>query len=125
MNVEPRDLGATLAGDGGVGILAGCAQAKHAAAAARACRNQALHGGVGQLVEQRGLAVVASLLAGEQTPDLATDGPGDSGNILVAGCGQRVEEQAAIGLSGPHAVDGQSMEVNVERKPRLARLPKR
>ena len=44
-------LRASLAYDRGLGILAGAAQAQHAAASARTRRDQPLHGGIGQMVE--------------------------------------------------------------------------
>jgi hypothetical protein len=51
MHVETGNLRASLAYDCGFGILSGAAQAQYAAASARARRNQALHGGIGQMVE--------------------------------------------------------------------------
>jgi hypothetical protein len=49
--VETSDLRASLAYDCGLGILAGTSQAQYATASARTSRDQALHGGIGQMVE--------------------------------------------------------------------------
>jgi hypothetical protein len=51
VHVEAGDVCAPLADDRGLGILAGASQAQHTAASARTCRDQALHGGIGQMVE--------------------------------------------------------------------------
>jgi hypothetical protein len=50
-NVETGDLRASLAYDCGLGILAGTSQTQYAAASARTRRDQALHGGMSQMVE--------------------------------------------------------------------------
>ncbi len=51
VHIETRDLRASLAYDCGLGILAATSQTQHAAASARPRRDQALHGGIGQMVE--------------------------------------------------------------------------
>ena len=51
MHIETGDLRASLAYDRGLGILAGTSQTQYAATSARTSRDQALHGGIGQMVE--------------------------------------------------------------------------
>jgi hypothetical protein len=53
VNIETGDLRTSLAYDCSLGILAGASQAQYAAASARARRNQALHGGIGQMVKRQ------------------------------------------------------------------------
>jgi hypothetical protein len=58
MHIETGDLRASLAYDCGLGILAGASQAQYATASARTRRDQALHGGIGQMVEGQLLVLV-------------------------------------------------------------------
>ncbi len=51
VEVETGNLGAPLAYDRGLGILASAAQAQYTTASARTRRDQTLHGGIGQAVE--------------------------------------------------------------------------
>ena len=52
VDVEPADLGATLAGDGRLGVFAGSRQAEQPATAMGSGRDQTLHGSVRQGIEQ-------------------------------------------------------------------------
>jgi hypothetical protein len=58
MHVEPGDLRAALAYDHGLGSLSGTSQAQYAAPSAQPRRDQALHGGIGQMVEGQLLVFV-------------------------------------------------------------------
>jgi hypothetical protein len=62
VHIECADLRASLAYDRSLGILAGASQAQHAAASARARRDQPLYRGIGQRVE--GLLLVHVFPAG-------------------------------------------------------------
>jgi hypothetical protein len=53
---------------------------------------------------------------------LATDGPGDTSNVLVGGRGQWVEEQTTVGLSDIDAVESGRVEMHVEPE-RVRSLP--
>jgi hypothetical protein len=58
MHIETGDLRASLAYDCGLGILAGTSQAQYAATSARGGCDQALHGGIGQMLEGQLLVLV-------------------------------------------------------------------
>ena len=74
------------------GILAGTSQAQYATAASWPRRDQALHGGIGQVVEGQ---LVVLVFPGEPlhvARDLPAHGTRQARDVLVAGCGQRVEQ---------------------------------
>jgi hypothetical protein len=52
MHIETGDFRASLAHDRGLGVLAGTSQAHNPTASARTSRDQALHGGIGQMVSE-------------------------------------------------------------------------
>jgi hypothetical protein len=71
VNIETGDLRASFTYDRGLGILAGTSQTQYATASARTSRDQALHGGIGQMVEGQLLVLVFP----REPPQVARDLP--------------------------------------------------
>ena len=114
VDVESGDVGAAPAGDGCLGNVAARAQAQHVTAAAWASGDQALHGGIRQLIEQGSLLFGGWPLPGENATQLAADGAGDTGDVLVGRRGQGMERQTPVGVSGVDTVEDEAVKVNVE-----------
>jgi hypothetical protein len=118
VHVETGDVCASFAYDCGHGILAGDSQAQHAAASARTSRDQALHRGIGQIVEGQLLILVFPREPPQVASDLPAHGTRQVRNILVAGCGQRMEQHSSIGLLRVHTIhhDGVKMNIQIQRR---------
>jgi hypothetical protein len=69
-----------------------------------------LHDGHGTALAAGG----GGLVPGENTGDFATNGAGNASNVLVAGCGERMEEQLAIRGRGIDAVERQGVKMDVQ-----------
>jgi len=102
----------------GLGILAGTSQTQYAAASARTSRDQPLHGGIGQMVEGQLLVLAFPRELSQVARDLPAHGTRQPRNVLVPGCGQRVEQHASIGLLREHAIhrDNVKMNIQIERR---------
>jgi hypothetical protein len=113
MHIETGDVCAPFAYDRGLGVLAGASQAQHATASAWTSRDQALHGGIGQMVEGQLLVLVFPRDLPQIARDLPAHGTRQARNVLVAGCGQRMEQHGPIGALCVYAVHRDHVEVNI------------
>jgi hypothetical protein len=95
VHVESGDVRAPFAHDHCFGILTAASQAQHAAAPAWTGGDQALHGSVGQMVKRQLLFLVFSRELAQVARDLSAHGTRHARNVLVTGCGQRVEQPGA------------------------------
>ena len=92
VHIETGDLRASLAYDCGLGVRTSTSQAQHATASARTRRDQSLHGGIGQMAEGQLLVLVFPRELPQVAGDLPAHGTRQTRNVLVAGCGQRMEQ---------------------------------
>ncbi len=98
----------------GLGVFAGTSQAQHATTSVWASRDQSLDRGIGQMVEGQLVVLIFPGELPQVASDLPAHGTGQARNVLVAGCGQRVEQNASIGLLRVHAIHYEGVKVNIQ-----------